>query len=225
VIDPVIMHRDARVVVVDKPSGLATHRGWDGSDDALLQRVRDAVGCYVYPIHRLDRGASGLVVFALDGDAARALSLAWADADKRYLAITRGHPPDHLMIDHAIPRDPGQERGKARVAARTEIWRHDTFGRYALVEARLHTGRLHQIRRHLKHVSCPLIGDVRYGKGEHNRIFRAKHGLSRLALHCTRITVAHPAGGELTVTSPLPADLAGAIASCRQRYAEAAGPA
>jgi tRNA pseudouridine65 synthase len=210
-----ILHRDARCVVVDKPSGIATHRGWDGGDDALLQRVRDAVGCYVYPIHRLDRGASGLVVFALDHDAARALSLAWAGADKRYLAITRGHPPEHLVIDHPIPRAPGEDR----VPAMTEIWRRDTFGRYALVEARLHTGRLHQIRRHLKHISCPLIGDVRYGKGEHNRIFRTEHGLHRLALHCTRLAVAHPDGGELAVTSTLPGDLAAAIESCRRRHA------
>ena len=212
-----IIHHDARCAVVDKPPGLSTHRGWDNSDDALLQRARDAVGRHVYPIHRLDRGASGLVVFALDHDAARSLSLAWAEADKRYLAITRGHPPDHLVIDHPIPRAPGEDR----VAAKTEIWRRDSFGRYALIEARLHTGRLHQIRRHMKHIACPLIGDVRYGKGEHNRIFRSEHGLSRLALHCTQITVAHPDGGTLAVNAPLPPDLAGAIASCRQRYAGA----
>jgi tRNA pseudouridine65 synthase len=212
-----IVHRDARCVVVDKPSGVATHRGWDSGDDALLQRVRDAVGCYVYPVHRLDRGASGLVLFALDTDAARAFAAAWPDADKRYLAITRGHPPDHLVIDHAIPRAPGEDR----VDARTEIWRRESFGRYALVEARLHTGRLHQIRRHLKHISCPIIGDVRYGKGEHNRIFRDQHQLFRLALHAGQLAVAHPDGGMLDVRAPLPDDLAAAIASCLRAYAAA----
>lgn len=210
-----IVHRDARCVVVDKPSGVATHRGWDGDDDALLQRVRDAIGLYVYPIHRLDRGASGLVLFGLDAEAARAFSLAWSEADKRYLAITRGHPPEHLLIDHPIPKAPGEDR----VDAVTEIWRRDTFGRYALVEAKLHTGRLHQIRRHLKHISCPLIGDVRYGKGEHNRLFRTEHGLHRLALHCVRLAVPHPDGGQLDVASPLPPDMAGAIDSCRAAYA------
>ena len=207
-----IVHRDARCVVVEKPSGLATHRGWDDSDDALLQRVRDTVGCYVHPIHRLDRGASGLVLFALDADAARAFSLAWPDADKRYLAITRGHPPEHLMIDHAIPRAPGEDR----VAARTEIWRRETLGRYALVEARPLTGRLHQIRRHLKHLACPLIGDVRYGKGEHNRLWREQHGLHRLALHSIALTVPHPDGGMLAVTCPLAPDLEAALASARR---------
>src|SRR5262245_25456818 len=214
-----IVHRDARCAVVEKPSGIATHRGWDGGDDALLQRVRDAVGCYVFPIHRLDRGASGLVVFALDADAARALSLAWPEADKRYLAITRGHPPEHALIDHPIPRAPGE----ARVPARTEVWRREAFGRYALVEARLYTGRLHQIRRHLKHIACPIIGDVRYGKGEHNRIFRTEHALHRLALHCTQLVVSHPDGTTLAVSSPLPPDLADAIESCRRAYAPPAG--
>ena len=211
-----ILHRDARCVVVDKPSGTATHRGWADDDDALLQQVRDAVETYVYPIHRLDRGASGIVLFALDKDAARAFTDAWMshEADKRYLAITRGHPPEHVVIDHPIPREPGGER----VPAVTELWRRETFGRYALVEARPHTGRLHQIRRHLKHLSCPLIGDVRYGKGEHNRIFRTEHGLHRLALHATRLSVPHPDGTTLVVECPLAPDMAAAIESCRRAY-------
>lgn len=209
-----ILHRDDRSVAVDKPSGLSTHRGWDESDDALLQRVRDEVGMFVYPVHRLDRGASGIVLFALDREAAAAFSLAWPEADKRYLAITRGHPPDHVLLDHPIPRAPGEDR----VDARTEIWRRETFGRYALIEARPHTGRLHQIRRHLKHLSCPLIGDVRYGKGEHNRIFRTQHDLHRLALHCTKLTVRHPDGSLLVVDCPLPDDMTRALDSCRRAY-------
>jgi len=203
-----ILHRDARCVAVDKPSGVATHRGWSDDADPLLQQVRDAVNAYVYPIHRLDRGASGIVLFALDKDAARTFSDAWSQADKRYLAITRGHPPPNVVIDHAIDGKP----------ARTEIWTRDTFGRYALVEARPHTGRLHQIRRHLKHISCPLIGDVRYGKGEHNRIFREQFALHRLALHCTSLRVPHPDGGELAIECALAPDLANAIAAARAPF-------
>ena len=211
-----ILHRDARCVAVAKPAGVATHRGWAADDDALLQRVRDAVGAYVHPIHRLDRGASGIVLFALDRDAARALSEAWPQADKCYLAITRGHPPEHAVIDHAIPKAPGGPR----VAAVTEIWRRDAFGRYALVEARPRTGRLHQIRRHLKHISCPLIGDVRYGKGEHNRLFRERFGLHRLALHCAALTLPHPEGGELAIACPLAPDLEDALAAARAAFKE-----
>lgn len=208
-----ILHRDARCVVVDKPSGIATHRGWDDSEDALLQRVRDTIGAYVYPIHRLDRGASGIVLFALDADAARAFAAAWHLADKRYLAITRGHPPEHLVLDHPMFR---RERDGDKIDARTEFWRRETFGRYALVEARPHTGRLHQIRRHLKHLACPLIGDVRYGKGEHNRLWREQHNLHRLALHSIALTVPHPDGGTLAVTCPLTQDLEAALASARR---------
>jgi len=201
-----IVHRDARCAVVDKPSGIATHRGWSDDEDALLQQVRDQLHAYVYPIHRLDRGASGLTLFALDKEAARAFTDAWMSglADKRYLAITRGHPPEHAVIDHPSV---------------TEIWRRETFGRYALVEAAPRTGRLHQIRRHLKHLSCPLIGDVNYGKGEHNRIFRTQHALHRLALHCFSLRLPHPDGSELAVTCDLAPDMATALASCRVAYA------
>jgi tRNA pseudouridine65 synthase len=102
------------------------------------------------------------------------------------------------------------------VPAVTEIWRRETFGRYALVEARPRTGRLHQIRRHLKHVSCPLIGDVRYGKGEHNRIWRERFNLHRLALHARSLRVAHPDGGELAIECPLADDMTAAIALATQ---------
>ncbi|MBZ0231078.1 MAG: pseudouridylate synthase [Deltaproteobacteria bacterium] len=217
-----ICWRDARFVVVDKPAGVAVHRGWaaGGDDDEpLLQQVRDRVGARVWLVNRLDRGASGAVLFALDAEAAAAASALFAGraVDKRYLAITRGHPPEHAVIDHPVLEG---ERGGERVPAVTEIWRRDTFGRYALVEAHPRTGRLHQIRRHLKHIACPLIGDVRYGKGEHNRIFRAQHGLHRLALHCAHLGFAHPFGAAaVAVDVPLAPDLVAAIASCRAAYA------
>jgi tRNA pseudouridine65 synthase len=215
----VILHRDDRLVVVAKPAGVAVHRGWAAKaegDDPLLQQVRDAVGAWVWPVHRLDRGASGAVAFALDAEAARALGEAFAGrgpvkVDKTYLALTRGHPPEQLRVDHPIPRRPGGER----VPAVTELRRLETFGRYALVEARPETGRLHQIRRHLKHVSCPIIGDVRYGKGEHNRLFRERHGLHRLALHALRLVVPHPDGGTVDVTAPLADDLASCLGELR----------
>jgi tRNA pseudouridine65 synthase len=218
-----IVWRDERFAVVDKPAGVAVHRGWaaGGEDDEpLLQQVRDLVGAHVWLVNRLDRGASGAVLFALDAEAAAAASALFAQGDraavtKRYLAITRGHPPPYTRLDHPIPREPGGER----VPAVTEIWCRETFGRYALVEAHPHTGRLHQIRRHLKHLSCPLIGDVRYGKGEHNRLFRTQHDLHRLALHAAHLGFVHPfTGAPIAVDVPLAADLVAALASCRVAY-------
>ncbi len=225
---PAVVWRDDRLVIVDKPAGIAVHRGWaaGGDDDEpLLQQVRDLVRARVWLINRLDRGASGAVLFALDAEAAAAASALFAGGavDKRYLAITRGHPPEHVVVDHPIPRAPGGER----VPAVTELWRRDTFGRYALVEAHPRTGRLHQIRRHLKHLSCPLVGDVRYGKGEHNRLFRREHGLHRLALHAVHLGFVHPiTGAPVAVDVPLAADLVHALASARAAAArdDVAGP-
>ena len=203
---PEILYSDPHVAVVSKPSGLLVHRGWDNDSDVLMTRVRDSLGCWVYPVHRLDRGASGAVVFALTSTVARLLgqALQQGAVDKRYLALVRGIPPEAGIIDHPIPRRP---KGP-RVEATTGYRRIAVFGRYSLVEANPRTGRLHQIRRHMKHISCPLIGDVRYGKGDHNRMFRDRYGLKRLALHATQLRFAHPlSGATVEVNAPLPDDL------------------
>jgi len=207
-----ILYQDESCAVVDKPSGMIVHRGWANDERDLLRVTRDALGRYVYPLHRLDRGASGAVLFALNEEAARALNRSFADRslNKRYLALTRGHPPERGVIDHPIPRAPGEER----VPAQTEYMRIGCFERYALVVALPKTGRLHQIRRHLKHVSCPLIGDVRYGKGEHNRLFREHYALDRLALHAAALRFPHPSNGQwVTVRAPL----SGSLAECLSR--------
>src|SRR5262245_4762502 len=205
-----ILFRDASVVVVNKPAGLLVHRGWAQDEEVAMTLVRDLVGAYVYPVHRLDRGASGALAFALTAEAARALGDAFANGavGKRYLALVRGVPPDHGVIDHPIPR---REDGP-RVPASTEFRRIESFGRYSLVEAIPRTGRLHQIRRHPKHISCPLIGDVRYGKGEHNRLFREQYGLHRLALHASGLEFSHPADSHrVAIEAPLAADMRAAL--------------
>jgi tRNA pseudouridine65 synthase len=206
----VLLFCDDHIAVADKPSGMLVHRGWDNDRVVLMTAVRDALGSWVYPVHRIDRGASGAVVFARSPEIARVLGGAFerGEVDKRYLALVRGIPGEHVVIDHPIPRKPGGPR----VPSVTEVRRLETFGRYALVEARPRTGRLHQIRRHLKHISCPLIGDVRYGKGPHNRLFRERYDLHRLALHAASIAFAHPAtGAPVRFDAPLPDDLRRAL--------------
>jgi tRNA pseudouridine65 synthase len=213
-----ILYRDERIVAVDKPSGLLVHRGWANDSDVLMMRVRDQLERYVYPIHRLDRGASGVVLFALDKEAARELSaqLQERTVTKVYRALVRGVPrPEQQSIDHPIPRAEGGER----VDALTDVRCLEVFGRYAWVEARPRSGRLHQIRRHLKHISCPLIGDVRYGKGEHNRHFRERYGLHRLALHALRVELTHPFTGEsLTIECELAPELASLLEQLRHEH-------
>jgi tRNA pseudouridine65 synthase len=214
----VIVYRGDDLVAADKPPGLLVHRGWAREPDVLMTRVRDAVGCWVHPLHRIDRGASGVVLFALSPEAARRVGAALAErrVDKRYLALVRGAPPDRLVIDHPIERRPGGPR----VDSVTEVLPLARFGRYSMVAARPRTGRLHQIRRHLKHISCPLIGDVKYGKGEHNRLFRDRYDLRRLALHALSVSLVDR-GEVITARAPIAADLAAALA----RLAEASGTA
>jgi tRNA pseudouridine65 synthase len=205
----VILHQDDDCVVVDKPAGVIVHRGWANDDDDLLRSVRDAVGKHVHAVHRLDPGASGAVLFALHPEAARVMSTAFAEGDveKVYVALTRGHPPERGTVDHPIER----VEGGPKVPAVTDYVRLGVSGRYALVAAMPRTGRLHQIRRHLKHLSCPLIGDVKYGKGEHNRLFREQYGLHRLALHAVKLAFEQPTTGErITVR----VDVSGALRSC-----------
>lgn len=209
--DPLpLLWSDDRLIAVAKPSGLAVHRGASRERTVALTLARDRLGRPVHPVHRLDRATSGVLLFALDPEAARRLQeqLAAGTVHKRYLALVRGVTPEEGVIDHPIPRD---EDGP-RVPAVTAYRRLGTFERYSLVEAVPRTGRRHQIRRHLKHISHPLIGDVRYGKGEHNRLFRERFGLHRLALHALEIAFAHPGDGRtLRIAAPVPEDLAGPL--------------
>jgi tRNA pseudouridine65 synthase len=206
------LHQDDELLVVDKPSGLAVHRGWARDGVVVMTLARALAGRRVYPVHRLDRGTSGVLALALDVEAARRLTGAFAAGSvrKRYLALVRGITPEAGTVDHPIPR----ARGGPRVAAVTEFRRLATFERYSWLEVTPLTGRLHQIRRHLKHISHPLIGDVKYGKGEHNRLFRERFGLWRLALHAAEMRLDHPRSGTpLIFRAPLPPDLGAALAA------------
>lgn len=205
----VVLFEDAAMVVVDKPSGLSVHRGLAAERDTVVARLL-AAGRPPHVVHRLDRGTSGALVVARDPESAQRLGTAFAEGRvmKEYLALVRGVPPDEVVVDHPIPRD----EGGARIDAITEV-RTLAVGvlagstlretRYALVSARPRTGRFHQVRRHLKHLGHPLIGDTTYGRSEHNRAVREGCGLDRLALHALRIAI-----DGVTVTAPVPVDLA-----------------
>jgi tRNA pseudouridine65 synthase len=211
-----ILYRDDALLIVNKPAGLVVHRGWANDRITLLELARDAVGSWVYPAHRLDRQTSGALIFGLNPEIARRLEreLAQARVDKRYVALVRGMAPDAAFIDHPLAK----EKGKEKLSSQTEMRRlahfeveSDETGisrRYSWVEARPLTGRPHQIRRHLKHISHPIVGDVRYGKAEHNRLFRRRFGLERMVLHAARVALSHPIDGRrLVVDAPLPSEL------------------
>lgn len=124
---------DEHVVVADKPSGLLVHRGWDNDEDVAMFRVRDAIGAHVHPVHRLDRGTSGVLVFARSTEIAAELSRTWERVTKRYIALVRGGPPNEGVIDHPIPKSEGGPR--VRAVTRFRLIARSTVDRCALVQA------------------------------------------------------------------------------------------
>lgn len=203
-----LRYLDPEIVVVDKPPGMLVHRV-DGRQDApvVLQTVRDQVGRYLYPVHRLDRPASGLLAFALTKPGAKALQAALAaeDGRKEYLVLARGITPPSGVIDRPLKN---RERGGVTQPARTDFERLATLGGMSLLRVRIHSGRHHQIRRHLSGAAHQVIGDTTHGKGRINREMRERHGLRRLFLHAWRLDIRHPDGQRrIRVRAPLAPDL------------------
>ena len=208
-----ILYQDDAIVVVNKPSGLLVHRSPIDRHETrfAVQLLRNQLGRHVFPVHRLDKGTSGALAFALDRATATALAELFASKQvrKTYVAVVRGWPQAAGVIDH--PLDTVQDayaptaesapkpcrtvyRRLATVELPVRVDRYPT-SRYALVELEPETGRRHQLRRHLAHVSHPIIGDSTYGKGRHNRLFAERYGVHRLLLACVGLEFTHPATG------------------------------
>jgi tRNA pseudouridine65 synthase len=209
---PQILFENEAVVAVHKPSGMAVHRGWARDRFVLADWYLSQYDVNTaYPLGRLDRGTSGIVFFARTAAIAGEFQSEGSKSQvtKSYLALVRGVPPESGIIDHPISRREGGPRVPSVTRYRTLGTAFTVPRHVSLVEATPETGRLHQIRRHLKHINHPIIGDSNYGRTELNRDFRAGYGLGRLALHAGRATVTLPGKGErVVVFSPLPEDLA-----------------
>ncbi|MDP2506607.1 tRNA pseudouridine(65) synthase TruC [Oceanobacter sp. 3_MG-2023] len=218
-----ILYLDDHLVAINKPSGLLVHRSDIDRHETrfVLQLLRNQLGQRVYPVHRLDKPTSGVLVFALSSEIASQIADQWRERviDKRYLAIVRGYMPEYVHLDYAMspPIDkyakqpvikPPQEaitdfRLLATIELDVEIDKYPQ-SRYSLVEAMPKTGRKHQIRRHLKHLSHPIICDARYGKGRHSRYFRDHLNAGRLLLHAWQLHMTHPVTQQpLVFTAPL----------------------
>ncbi len=210
-----VCFEDEHWIAVDKPSGLLVHRSaHDPKARAALQVVRDQTGRYVYPIHRLDRGTSGLLLFAFSKSAAAQLQQALTDGRKEYLALARfpGACPD-LGDAWANDRPLRNDRGEPQLC-HTDFVLVQRWDRCGLVRAMPRTGRYHQIRRHLNHSGRHVIGDTTHGKGKTNRFFRSRHGLRRLFLHLGVLTIEHPFRRERVVLrSALPPELVAVLTS------------
>lgn len=213
-LEAMTIHRDAAVVVLDKPYGLAVQGGSGVTRhvDAMLEAWRDRKGRKPRLVHRLDRETTGVLVVALTRSAAAFLAEAFRgrDAHKTYLALVRGHPsPPEGRIATWLARDPSdpermavlRERTKDAQRAVTTYETLDRAGQFSLLGLSPVTGRTHQLRVHCAHMGTPIVGDPKYFNVEN---WALPGGLqNRLHLHARRIVVPHPAGGTLDVSAPL----------------------
>ena len=215
-----VLYQDDDVLVLNKPVGVPVHgsRMLEGRPETLLGMAREQTGRLVHAVHRLDRPVSGTILLTFNKEALAGLSAAFENrqVDKRYLAVVRGWSPEQGIIDYPLlpPRDERKGKEEAREAI-TSYERLATAelpievppypaARYSLLELVPGTGRRHQLRRHMKHISHHLVGDTTYGRGEHNRLFREHLGCSRLLLHSLSLTFCHPRTKEtLAVAAPL----------------------
>ncbi|WP_082897055.1 tRNA pseudouridine(65) synthase TruC [Thalassotalea crassostreae] len=220
-----ILYQDEHLVAVNKPSGLFVHRSFMDRHEKYfaLQLVRDLVGQYVYPLHRLDRPTSGVLLFGLSEDVARKMGQAFTDKtiQKTYYAITRGHLNGEGQVDYPLKEKldklgdkyvnqdkPAQDavtdyQSIATSSLAIPLGKFDSV-RYSLIKLKPHTGRRHQIRRHLAHLRHPIIGDINYGDNKQNPFFGKHFGFRRLMLHAQQLEFLHPITDEkITISAPL----------------------
>ncbi|WP_029406720.1 pseudouridine synthase [Thiomicrorhabdus sp. Milos-T2] len=220
-----ILYQDEFIVAIHKPAGLLVHSSPIDKHETqfALQLTRDVINHKVYPVHRLDKATSGLLLLALDSNTARELSDQFMNhtISKTYLAICRGWVDDTGYIDHALKykKDKIAEKLKReqlepqpaetayRCLAQTtvdhKIGRYEQQ-RYSLIKLNPKTGRKHQLRRHMNHIHHPIIGDVTYGDRHHNHFFNEWLGQHRLYLAATSLQFSHPkTQKKMAIEAPL----------------------
>ena len=218
-----ILYQDEFVVAVNKPAGMLVHRSFLDRHETVfvMQTLRDQLGQHVFPLHRLDRPTSGVLLFALSADVARQMTEQQASWQKHYLAVVRGYVTSPCHVDYALIEqlddiaDAKAQRDKPAQSAQTSFWpvataelpypvgRYNT-ARFSLLLCQPHTGRKHQIRRHLKHIFHPIVGDTTHGDGKQNQLARDVLGCHRLMLHAWRLQIVHPiSGNAIVIEAPL----------------------
>ncbi|MEL6115477.1 tRNA pseudouridine(65) synthase TruC [Photobacterium sp. SP02] len=212
-----ILYQDDYLVAVNKPAGMLVHRSWLDRHETrfVMQTLRDQLGGqHVFPLHRLDKPTSGVLLFALSSEMAAEMmpKFAGREVKKTYHAVVRGWVKEAAVLDYPLKEELDKMSDKralqdkapqeavtayrplARVETPIPVGRYAT-SRYTLVEMKPETGRKHQLRRHMHHLSHHIIGDVNHGDGRHNRMFREHYDCHRLMLHASALQFIHPVTG------------------------------
>ncbi len=201
-----ILYQDDYLVAVNKPHGLLVHQSSiaRNANEFALQMLRDQLGKIVYPVHRLDRKTSGVLLFAFTPELNSSLQQQFmrGKVDKKYLALLRGFAPENGYIDYPLINSKGKSQQAItafnlleKFELQVPYGKHDT-SRYSLVEARPTTGRMHQLRKHFAHIFHPIIGDRPYGCNKQNKLFLENWQLNDMLLHASSIALIHPITGN-----------------------------
>ncbi|MDR0218202.1 MAG: tRNA pseudouridine(65) synthase TruC [Enterobacteriaceae bacterium] len=212
-----IIYQDEHIVAVNKPAGWLVHRSWLARRETVfvMQTLRDQIGQHVFPVHRLDRPTSGVLLMGLSSDVARTLSqqFEYQQTQKTYHAVVRGYVEGEDIIDYALMEELDKiadkfantdreaqsaitrYRALAKVECPVTIGRYPT-SRFSLLELNPQTGRKHQLRRHMAHIRHPIIGDTTHGDLRQNRGVAEHYQADRLMLHASHLQLKHPVTGE-----------------------------
>ena len=210
-----ILYEDDRLIAINKPHGLLVHRTKIAADvdDVALTRVRDYLGSYVYPVHRIDRKTSGVLLFAKDPETHKEIHAQFMERKvvKHYYSIVRGFTPGEMQIDYPIGE---KERKQEAITEFKTLKQYEIelpFGkwdtsRYSTVSIKPLTGRFHQIRKHMAHIRHPIIGDRPHGCNKQNRLWKETFNMTTMMLHAKKLEL--PYGeGKLVVEAPLSMEL------------------
>ncbi|MCH6255145.1 pseudouridine synthase [Puniceicoccaceae bacterium K14] len=225
-----ILFQDEHYIAINKPSGLLVHRSNIAAQEEIfaLQMLRDMLNRLVYPVHRIDKPTSGILLFATTPDAMIQLKRKFESCEigKTYLAIVRGFAPMEGIIEHPLrilndfkgpnkKEDSQEAETHFKTLDRSELpqptERYPT-SRFSLVQLHPKTGRRHQLRRHMVHINSPIVGDTRHGDNKLNKRFRNTYGFIRLMLHASQIEFEHPFSKErIHIKSKLEGEMKAAL--------------
>lgn len=213
-----IIFEDEHLIAINKPSGVLVHRTSLAKEEVELlavQMLRNQIQKKVYPLHRIDRPTSGVLLFGKDAETTSMLQPLFPTdkVNKLYLSVVRGYISEHGIIEQPLKKKLHGELQEAK----TEYWRLSqteipyassarySTSRYSLIKVYPHTGRMHQIRRHMAHARHYVIGDNTHGDNKQNNFFRRQFDFHHMLLHAWELNFTHPHSGKnVTIKAPLP---------------------
>ncbi|MEE9437851.1 MAG: pseudouridine synthase [Saprospiraceae bacterium] len=197
-----ILYQDDYLVAINKPAGHLVHPSPIARNATrfVLQELRDQIGHYVYPIHRLDRKTSGVLILALDKETNQKMGSLFANHDivKEYRAIVRGWIVQDGTIDYELTNDRGKRQNATtnyNILQRVEIplaHGHFDTSRYSYIQLFPKTGRQHQLRKHMGHLRHPILGDRPHGCNKQNRLWKNNYDFVEMMLHAIKLSFVHP---------------------------------